>query len=310
MRILVLGAGGTGGCFGGRMLAAGCDVTFLVRPARAKRLAETGLAIKSPLGDVRIPDPPTTTDAASGGPWDLILLACKAYDLETAIAAIAPAAGPDTLILPILNGMTHVERLQAAFGAGRVLGGLAKISAALAADGTVVQYGTFQSITFGPWDGRITPRCEAVREILARGGFETTLTPSIRQAMWDKWTFIAVCAGITCLMRGAVSDIVAGGGKPLVQALWAECAGIAAAQGFPIAKAVADKSLEMMTDPASPLTASMLRDLEGGGRIESEQIVGDLLRLAAPGTPVPVLSAAYVHLKTYEARRLREAAQV
>src|SRR5690349_21850600 len=141
MKILVLGAGGVGGYFGGRLAEAGADVTFLVRPRRAEQLARNGLVVESPFGDIRRPVA-TTLDAATGGPYELVLLTCKAYDLESAVEAIAPAVGRGAAVLPLLNGMAHLEALDARFGAAQVLGGLCFVAATLTADGTVQQLGS------------------------------------------------------------------------------------------------------------------------------------------------------------------------
>src|SRR6476619_7075840 len=137
MRTLIVGAGATGGYFGGRLLEAGRDVTFLVRPRRAAQLAERGLVITSPVGDVRLPTPPTVQADALREPFDVVLLSCKAYDLDDAIASFAPAVGPETVILPLLNGMRHVDTLETRFGADAVLGGLCMISSTLDDDGTI-----------------------------------------------------------------------------------------------------------------------------------------------------------------------------
>ena len=126
MRILVLGAGGVGGYFGGRLAASGADVTFLVRERRAAQLAARGLVIESPLGDATVPSPQTVISAAPGGaPFDVVLLTCKAYDLASAIESIAPFVGPQSAVLPLLNGMAHLDALEARFGRARLLGGVA-----------------------------------------------------------------------------------------------------------------------------------------------------------------------------------------
>src|SRR6185369_5283937 len=149
MRILVLGAGGTGGYFGGRLLQAGCDVTFLVRPARAARLRADGLVIRSPLGDARLTAPIVEPDSLAPD-YDLILLSCKAYDLQDAMRTIAPAMQrADVTLLPLLNGLRHFDVLDAAFGAPRVLGGLCHISATLNALGEIEHHNQLQSLTYG-----------------------------------------------------------------------------------------------------------------------------------------------------------------
>src|SRR6516225_7855509 len=161
MRILVLGAGAVGGYFGGRLVEAKADVTFLVRPARAAALRERGLAIESTFGDLKLPVRVATADIL-GGVFDTVLLAAKAYDLEQAIAAIRPAVRPETAILPVLNGLVHLDRLDAAFGRERVLGGVAYIAATMTAEGTIRHLNRVHGITFGERSVAISCRVETI----------------------------------------------------------------------------------------------------------------------------------------------------
>jgi 2-dehydropantoate 2-reductase len=309
MRILVVGAGSIGGYFGDRLLAAGRDVTFLVRPRRATELAKTGLAIRSRLGDVNVPAPPLVTADRLRDDFDLILLSCKAYDLDAAMDGVAPAVGAGTAILPLLNGMAHLDALAARFDGEHVLGGQCLISAVLDADGRVVHLNDTHLISFGERDGARSRRVEAIAAELSGAGFDMRLSESILQEMWEKWVFIATGAGITCLMRAAVGDIVAAGAADLATALLDECAAIAACQGFPPGEAAMQRSRAMFTASGSPLTASMLRDIERGAPIEAEHVVGDLLRRGGnDAAAASLLRTAYLHLKAYEARRAREAA--
>ena len=209
--ILVVGAGAIGGYFGGRLLQAGRDVTFLVRPARAASLAQRGLIDSKPARRLPLPAPPTVTDDRLAAPFDLVLLSCKAYDLDGAMASFAKAVGPRTAILPLLNGMRHLDALAGRFGAERLLGGLCVISATLDADGDIVHLNDLHSLTFGELDGTRSARIEAIGSMLSARGYEARLSDTIRQEMWEKWIFIATAAGITCLMRAAIGDIVAAG---------------------------------------------------------------------------------------------------
>ncbi len=309
MRILVVGAGAIGGYFGGRLLEAGRDATFLVRPRRAAALAQTGLIIRSKFGDVDIPRPPTVTADALATAFDLVLLSCKAYDLDSAMASFAPAVGPATAILPLLNGMRHLDRLAARFGDERVLGGQCLISTVPDTHGRILHLNDTHSLTFGERDGTRSARAEAIAAAFSAGRFETRLSEAILQEMWEKWVFIAAGAGITCLMRAAIGDIVAAGAAPLALALFEECAAIAAGSGFPPRAAFRERMRALFTAPGSPLTASMLRDIERGAPTEADHILGDLLARAAPTAPErSLLSIAHRHLKAYEARRAREAA--
>lgn len=311
MRTLILGAGALGGYFGARLLAAGRDVTFLVRPGTAKQLAERGLQVLSPFGDVYIDRPPTVQADDLRQPFDIILLSCKAYDLDNALAAIAPAVGPQTAILPMLNGMAHMGVLEQRFGSERVLGGTCFISAVRDPDGTIRHLnqrdGLFFGDRFSGSSSATMPRLEAIAQTLTGAGFNGQLRPVILQDMWEKWSFIATLAGITCLMRGTIGDIVAADAS-LPPRLYAECVAIAAAEGYPPAQAFIDIQNGLMTRPGSSFTASMLRDIEMNAPIEAHQIVGDLLdRGRQHRLELPLLEIAYAHLRCYEERRVREA---
>ena len=309
MRTLVLGAGGIGGYFGGRLLQAGRDVTFLVRPRRAAQLARVGLVIKSPYGDYHHASPPTLLAEDLREPFDVVLLSCKAYDLDDAMTTIAPAVGPDTVVLPTLNGMRHMDALIERFGERAVVGGLCFIASTMDDDGRILHLNSNHTIVFGERDGSRSPRIEGIAAELAHGAFESRLSDATMQEMWEKWVFIATGAAITSLMRSTVGDIQAAGGAPLVDALVGECASIAARSGFPPSDECVQRSKSTFTAAGSSLTASMYRDIERGGRTEGEHLLGDLLRRGTGAENYPVLRTANVHVATYEARRARLASQ-
>jgi 2-dehydropantoate 2-reductase len=307
MRILIVGAGGLGGFFGAYLLAAQRDVTFLVRPQRAQQLRSNGLQLESPNGNLEIPHPPTVLAAELTQPFDLILLSCKAYDLESAIADFAPAVGENTAILPLLNGMAHMDTLDQRFGRRRVLGGLTTVSAAKESDGRILHLNDFDLLQFGDRDQPSSDPARHIAETLCVRGFRADLRLNILQDMWQKWLSIAMGAGITCLLRAAVGDIVAAGASPLVSKLLAETAAIASAEGFPPAQQFLDFAVSKFTEPGSLLTTSMLRDLEAGNAIEAHQIIGDLLDHARRrAVPTPFLEVVHFHLRCYEERRRRE----
>jgi len=309
MRILVVGAGALGGYFGGRLKAAGREVTFLVRPHRAAQLAKTGLVVRSALGDLNLANPPTVAAENLHEPFDLILLSCKSYDLESAMDSFAGAVGPNTAILPLLNGMRHMDLLTARFGAGAVLGGQCIISATLDPEGRILHLNDIHLLSFGERNGAKSARVEKIESEISGAGFEGRLSTAITQEMWEKWAFIAAAAGIGCLMRGAFGDIVAAGAGHFGAEIFTECCAIAAANGFPPGDAAVERSRAMITAPGSPIAPSMLRDIERGAPTESDHIVGDLLRRGANRLDgFPLLRIAYAHLKTYEARRQREKA--
>ena len=307
MRILVVGAGAIGGYFGGRLLEAGRDVTFLVRPRRSAQLAKTGLVIRSRFGDASLLAPPIVTADALHEPFDLILLSCKSYDLQSAAASFAPAVGPNTAILPFLNGMGHMDYLAERFGAAAVLGGQCVISVTLDGDGHVLHLNDTHGLSFGEHNGETSPRAEAIAATFSGANFESRLSKTILHEMWEKWVLIATMAGSNCLMRAAVGDIVAAGAENLSLALLDECAGIATARGFVPSAAAMTRNRTMLTTSGSTFAASMLRDIERGAPTEADHILGDLIRRGGGGpSDFPLLRIAYAHLRAYEARRKRE----
>jgi 2-dehydropantoate 2-reductase len=279
-------------------------VTFLVREARAERMAATGLKVTSPFGDLELPAPPTVTSETIREPFDVVFLSCKAYDLENAIDSIAPAVGPGTSIVPLLNGIRQLDVLDERFGADRVLGGFAVISAAVDEDRGVMHFNRMHTIAFGPRHPSQEQPAVAIDAALTDAGFDAHLSDSIVQEMWEKWVFIAPGAAITCLMRASIGDITRVAGPELATTMLEEAGFIAAANGFPPRREAYLRTLHLLTDPESTLMASMLRDVESGSRTEAEHIIGDLIR-RHPGSErtSPMLRIAYSHLLAYEIRR-------
>jgi 2-dehydropantoate 2-reductase len=310
MRILMVGAGAIGGYFGGRLLEAGRDVTFLVRPDRAVKLAKTGLTIRSEFGDAAIPSPPTVLAGELSRPFDLVIVSCKSYDLASAIDAFAAAVGPETAVLPLLNGMRHLDLLDQRFGRKRVLGGQCFISVRLEDAGRIVHLSDIHRLSFGDHDEPRSGRVDAIAAALAGAKFESEASPAILLEMWEKWVFLASFAGLTCMMRAAVGDIVRSGGADLAVALLEECRSIAANSGWPPRPAFLEMVTGRLNDPDSKVTASMLGDVERGSRTEADHVLGDLLRRRGEiaGPDRSLLRIAYAVLKAYEARRARETA--
>ncbi len=255
-----------------------------------------------------MPAPPTVTADALREPFDLILLSCKSYDLQSAADSFAPAVGPNTAILPLLNGMGHMDYLGERFGAAAVLGGQCVISVTLDGDGHVLHLNDTHGLSFGEQNGETSPRAEAIASTFSGANFESRLSKTILHEMWEKWVLIATMAGSNCLMRAAVGDIVAAGAENLSLALLDECAGIATAQNFAPGAAAMTRNRGMLTMPGSTFAASMLRDIERGAPTEADHILGDLIRRGGGGGPndFPLLRIAYAHLRAYEARRKRE----
>jgi 2-dehydropantoate 2-reductase len=315
VKVLVIGAGGVGGYFGGRLIESGADVTFLVRERRARQLAENGLVIKSVVGDATL-RVGTLAAADPGQPFDLVILSCKSYDLQSAIEAAAPhmKAGGG-LVLPLLNGMAHIDVLRARFGQDRVLGGLCGIFATLSSAGEVVQMaGLPPRLFFGRFKdqmarGVLEVPASAVEQMMAKANFASKRVEPIEQGLWEKWMVLAAMAGGTCLMRGSVGSIVAGDdGKAIMEELIRETASVARAAGYPPGEEYLATARGILTAAGSDATASMLRDIRKGGPTEGDHIVGQMLRRARElGVPTPLLRIANAHLQTYEAERAKAA---
>ncbi|MBH5402789.1 2-dehydropantoate 2-reductase [Bradyrhizobium sp. CNPSo 4010] len=305
MRILVVGAGAIGGYFGGRLLQAGRDVIFLVRPRRAGELASAGLVIKSPNGDVTLNNPPTVQADALKDKFDVVLLSCKAFDLDDAIKSFAAAVGPNTAIIPMLNGMKHLDTLDTRFGKERVLGGLCAIAATLNEKREVVQLQPMQSISYGERDGGMSERVKAIDEAFKSGINGASASQNIMQDMWEKWVFLSSLAASTSLMRTSVGNILAApGGRDFLLGMLDETSAVATASGYPPGGPFFDRVKANLTTEGSPLTASMFRDIKAGLPVEADHVIGDLIaRADAAKVPVPKLRIAYTHLKAYERQR-------
>ena len=305
MRILVVGAGAIGGYFGGRLLEINREVTFLVRAKRAAELRSQGLTIRSRFGDVSFSKPATVLAEKLRETFDLVLLSCKAYDLDGAITSFAPAVAPNTVILPLLNGMRHLDILDERFGRDRVLGGQCFIAVALK-DGEIVHLVAAHDLSFGERNGVLSDRVRAIAQLMQGARFNAHASAEILQEMWEKWVFLASLAGSTCLMRAAIGEICASPrGTDFILGLLDDCGSIAAAEGHPMREARLKMARKTLTATGSALTASMLRDIERNAPIEADHIIGDLLRRGAALSlgNLSHLTIAYTHLKAYEARR-------
>ena len=302
MRILVLGAGGVGGYFGGRLAESKADVSFLVRPARAKRLSETGLVVKSPCGDALI-QVPFISEASSA--YDVVVLTCKAYDLDSAIDAIAPAVGPRTAIVPLLNGLRHYDMLDKRFGAARVLAGLCNIGATLNEQGEVLHLNKLERLVLGPRTHTQVERARELREVFARGKYQFLYSEEVMQEAWEKFAFIAAFAGLTTLFRATIGAIVsAAEGEAIAKEFIAECSAVAAANGRQIRAPAMDSMVEQMTERGSKGSASMMRDMLRGLRTEHEHIFGDMIaRGHSAGVKTPLLRLSLANMQAYASSR-------
>jgi 2-dehydropantoate 2-reductase len=306
MKILVLGAGGTGGYFGGRLHQAGADVTFLVREKRAAQLAALGLILESPKDKVTLQVKTVLAGDVKPG-YDIVILSCKAYDLDSSIDAIRPAMAPYTCVVPLLNGISHLDKLDAAFGKERVMGGSCQIAATITKEGVVKSLAEMHAINWGARQPSQTALANRLGEAFSKTLVDWKVSDDTMQDMWEKVAFLSTLAAMTCLMRGSIGDILSTpDGRQLMQRHLDSCIAIAAAEGHAPRPNVADRYNKVISAAGSPLTASMLRDLENGGPIEADHIVGFMLGKARQhGIDDSMLTVAYTHLKTYEARRAR-----
>jgi 2-dehydropantoate 2-reductase len=303
IRILIVGAGAVGGYFGGRLAQAGRDVTFLVHPARARQLSRDGLRIISPHGDAVLTPKLVTADKIDT-PYDFVFLSVKAYALEAAMNDFAAAIGRETMILPVLNGMRHIELLAKRFGEHAVIGGVCLVATDIDGQGRIVQLADVQHLVYGERSGETTPRLKTIDATLQGAGFDARLSPDIMQEMWEKWVQLASLGAITCLMRGTIGEIVAApGGTELSIDVLNESAGVATACGHKPSEDFLSRNAAAMTTSGSQLTSSMYRDLRKGAPVEVDHILGDFIeRGAAHGVATPLLQAAFVNLWIYQHR--------
>jgi 2-dehydropantoate 2-reductase len=301
LRILVVGAGSTGGYFGGRLTEAGRDVTFLVRPPRAAQLRKDGLRIVSPHRDVTV-EPKLVMAGQIDRAFDAVLLTVKAYSLDAALDDLAPAVGPETMILPVLNGMRHVDILAARFGQQAVAGCVCKVATIVDSEGRIVQLTKLHDLAYGEMDGSVSARMERLDATMREAGFDAWLSRSIEREMWEKWVLLATIGGITCLMRGHIGEVgAAPGGTDFILHFLEEVVAVVTAAGHPPSEAFLTGTRALLTAPGSTQASSMFRDMHKGSPIEAEQIVGDLLsRAERLGVATPLLAAAHTHLTVYQ----------
>ncbi len=299
MRIAIMGAGGIGGYFGGLLARGGNEVTFIARGAHLAAIRQRGLRVESVHGDFCVYPAQATGEPVEVGPVDLVLVCVKTYDLDTATQAARPLVGPETVVLPLLNGLDAAERLAAGLGEEPILAGLAHISSSLAGPGVVRQISPLRRITFGERNGEISQRAERIRDVLQNSGIEALLSRDINVALWEKFVFIASISGVCGLCRQPVGVVV---GTPELRELYEdalrEVEAVARSQGVPLATDIVQRTL-LLTESFAPQTKpSLLVSLEAGQRLELEAIVGAAVRYGqAARVPTPVHRVAYAALK-------------
>ena len=298
MRILILGAGAIGGYFGARLQESGADVTWLVRPGRLEVLREQGLRIEGPTGNLHLQVKAVTKETVKPE-YDLVMLAPKAYDLDEALVSLAGAIHDRVVLLPVLNGMTHLDQLDRRYGRSRVAGGVANIGAMLRPDGTIVQLHSLHNLTMGPR----APEHEALLKTFfahcERSNFDPVYTDNIEQQLWNKWVFLSALAASTTLFRGSIGKILATDeGEALIGEMYDEGVAIAGAWGMPIPGEAKAKAFAMLLQRGSDLTSSMYRDLTSGRKTEHEHVLGEICRKAEErGIPAPLMRAAWCHMQ-------------
>ena len=300
MKILVLGVGGIGGFFGGYLHEIGADVTFLVRPKRKALLQADGLKIISPLGNLSLNPKLILVDELKPV-YDIILISCKTYDLDQAIIDLRPTKGRG-LIIPFLNGVTHMKKLDEEFGQDNVMGGVAHISSTVNKDGTIEHFSEFKKLTFGNRDLSKNNALKEFAEVCAKTQFDMTLSDDINLDLWKKWVFISTVAGATTLFSCSLGEIVKSDfGKQIIIDLFNECRSIAKLYKYDYEDSEADIILKTITTPCSPIKASMQRDVEKKSFTEHEQIFGDLINKGQKYSfDCPILMSCYVRMNVYQ----------
>jgi len=302
MRIAVMGSGGVGGYFGGRLAAAGEDVTFVARGPHLEAMRRQGLSIQSGLGDAVVMPIRATDDPGSIGPVDLVLFTVKLYDTESAAAALGPLLGPDTGVATFQNGITGTQVLARTLGSRHVIGGVAKIAAVIAEPGAIRHTGTMAELVFGELDGRTSERVQALAAALEAAGVRHQVSSEIESEIWDKMVFLSTFAGVTSLLRLPIGPIRS---DPDTRALLrdglAEALAVAHAAGARLPEDLVERQLQRVDLLPDLMKASMLGDLERGRRLELSWLSGTIARMGRElGVPTPVHVLITTALKLHE----------
>jgi 2-dehydropantoate 2-reductase len=297
--IAVFGAGGIGGYYGALLARSGHHVTLIARGAHLVALQKRGLSVRSVHGDFVVRSVLATDDPAQVGTVDLVLVAVKSYDLEAASRAARPLVGPDTVVLPLLNGLDAADRLASVLGAEHVLAGLTHVSSRVAAPGVIEQVSTQQRITLGERDGAATPRAQRIRSILCAAGIDAVLSPAIDVALWEKFIFIASISGVCCIARQPMGPVLqTPETRQLYVAAMQEVASVGRARGVALPASIIASTLNMSEGFPPATRPSLLVDLEAGHRLELEALSGTVVRYGRQaGIPTPVHEVIYAALK-------------
>jgi 2-dehydropantoate 2-reductase len=296
MRIAVMGAGGVGGFYGGRLARAGCDVTFIARGAHLAALRERGLTIENEAqGDIHIPKVQATDDPAGIGPVDLVLFSVKLWDSEAAARAVKPIVEPDTAVLSLQNGVLKDDVLRREFGARAVMGGVGYVATHIARPGVIHQTGTIQRMVFGEYDGRRSPRAKRLLDAALAAGIQAELSVDVRRAIWEKYVFLVGLSGTTATMRKPIGAIRGNAqARAFLYELMKEVVAVGRAHGVALPEDYAAQRLAFADTLPEDMSSSMHHDLEQGNRLEVEWLSGGVVKLGAEaGVPTPANRAVW-----------------
>jgi 2-dehydropantoate 2-reductase len=299
MKIAIMGIGGVGGYYGGLLAKAGHEITFIARGKHLDAIVQKGLEVKSVFGDFQIRPALATDNPARVGPVEMVIFATKTYHTDEAARSILPMIGPDTIVIPLQNGVDAAERIGAVVGSGHIVGGATWLSAAIEAPGVIGQYSQFRRIVIGEFDGSITPRCEAARDALKSSGAVVELAGNIAQVLWTKFVFISAVSALGALTRVTIGEYrsIPETRAVLTEALH-EVAAVAHARKIPLEADIVEKTLEFIDSTAPGIKPSMQKDMEAGRKSELESMIGIVVRLGAElGVPTPVMKFSYAALK-------------
>ena len=301
MKLAIVGVGGVGGYFGGHLARTDTDVRFLARGAHLQALRSDGLTVVSDVGPIDRLKIGVTDDPAEIGPVDAVLLAVKLADTEAAIAQMRPLVGPETAVASLQNGVDAVEQMSAAFGRGRVLGGVCHIAVAIERPGVIRHTGTMARITLGELDGAKTARLTALVEACKRAGLNITEAPDISRTIWEKFVFLSAFSGVTALSRSSIGPVRDDAdGRLFIGRALAESTAVARARGIAFPDDHVEKSLAFVANLPGAMKASMLHDLERGAKLELPWLSGAVVRLGREsGVPVPTHETIVAALKPH-----------
>ena len=290
MKIIMMGSGGVGGFFGGRLAQAGCDVSFVARGAHLEALRSRGLTIENEAqGDIHVPDVKVTDDPASLGVADVVILSVKLWDTEAAARAIRPIVGPHTGVLSLQNGVVKDDILRRVFDPAQVMGGVCYVATHIARPGVIEQVGAMQRIVVGEYDGRTSDRARRLHEALLKSGVNAELSSDVRRAIWEKYVFLVGLSATTTTMRSTIGPIRE---NPRTRAflhdIMREVVAVGRAQGVALPEDYADQRLAFADTVPATMTSSMHHDLERGNRLEVEWLSGGVVMLGEQaGVPTP-----------------------